>query len=268
MIIQKLNFTLLIITFMTVYANAQISPPGLGDGRTASWFAVGARQDLNREKTWQSMSYLGFGRKSNPDNTDLLFKPAISVLNQEFYHPFRKHWQTSFALSYRRQQEYEETYPFATKEPSLQQEFRMYARLSRSVKIKRFTLTPTIRQEIRRFFQPNFGNTTEPLQFRSRLRMQLSTTIDAEKEHKLMLSSEQLFSFKQANDSKEWSSFSYNESRFMLYYSYSPKDANLIFDVGYMHNLIGKHAPSSVHYLAFDVILKNPFHVFEGNNAG
>lgn len=213
------------------------------------------------------MTYLGFGRKSNPDNANLVVKPAIGVLNQEFYHPFRKHWQTSFALSYRRQQEYEENSPFAKKEPSLQQEFRLYARLSRSIKVKRFTLTPTIRQEIRCFFQPNFSNTSEPLQFRSRFRMQLSTTIDEQKEHKLMLSSEQLFSIKQSNDSKEWSPFSYNESRFMFYYSYSPKDANLIFDVGYMYNLIGQHAPSSVHYLAFDVILKNPFHVFEGHDA-
>jgi len=265
---QRLYFTLLLIIFTTLYAEAQISPPGLGDARTASWFAIGARQDLNRQQTWQSMSYLGFGRKSNPDNTNLLFKPAIYVLNQEFYHSFLQHWQTSFALSYRRQPEYEETYPFAPTEPSLQQEFRLYARLSRSIKMKRLTLTPTIRQEMRRFFQPDFSNTTQPLQFRSRMRVQLSATIDAEKEHKLMLSSEQLFSVQQANDNKAWSSFGYNESRFMLYYSYSPKHANLIFDVGYMHNLIGQHAPSSVHYFAIDVVLKNPFHTFKEHGAG
>jgi hypothetical protein len=88
---------------------AQISPPGEGKARMADWFAI-------------------LGRKSNPDNYDLFFKQEIFVLNQEFYHQMPNNWSYSFALSYRRQDEYSEIPPLEHENPKLKQEFRMYGR--------------------------------------------------------------------------------------------------------------------------------------------
>lgn len=111
---------------------SQISPPGEGKAHTANWFAFGNRQELSTThgRGWQSMSYIGIGRKSNPDNYDLFYKSAILVVNQEFYHQFHSVWQTSFALSYRRQDEYLDNKPYEHDNPKLKQEFRLYGRFS------------------------------------------------------------------------------------------------------------------------------------------
>lgn len=236
----------------------QISPPGLGAGNTASWLAFGVRQELDTLKEWQSMTYVGLGRKSNPDNYDPMFKSAILVLNQEFYHQFHKK-QYSFALSYRRQDEYLDNKPYEHDNPNLKQEFRVYGRLSYIFKTERLKFVPTFRQEIRKFFAPNFSDISENFQFRSRLRLQLTVNIDKLKRHRLIFGSEQLFSISKKNVPNSWTDFNYRESRFTLYYSFSPQSSPLIFSVGYMNNLVGNKQTYDVNYLAFDIVWENPF---------
>lgn len=74
---EYLSLFLFFVVFGNVFS--QISPPGLGKAHTADWFALGIRQDLDTLdiKGWQSLSYVGMGRKSNPDNYDPHYKPAI-----------------------------------------------------------------------------------------------------------------------------------------------------------------------------------------------
>ncbi|WP_437921252.1 hypothetical protein [Sphingobacterium sp. LRF_L2] len=245
---------------LPMFVFSQISPPGLGNGKTASWYAVGLQQDLNKEKGWQSMSYFGIGRKSNPDNYNPAYKPAITVFNQEFYYSFRKNWKTSLALSYRRQNEYEEEEPYWRDSLRLQQEFRLYGRISYTFKIGDIRIVSTFRQELRRFYLANFQNTETPWQLRSRFRIQFFKYLDPQNKHKITGSSEQLFATEKMGSSNTWSNFLYKESRLMLYYSYAPGSLPLIFDVGYMNNLMYTDKYSkSVHYLAFDIIIKNPF---------
>nr|AGU11772.1 hypothetical protein [uncultured organism] len=240
-------------------AFAQISPPGLGTGHTADWIAVGVRQDLDSLKKWESMSYIGMGRKSNLDSYNPFYKSSILVLNQEFYYRFQKHWQSSFALSYRRQDEYVDQYPFEHENPPFQQEFRLYSRLSYILETPRLKFVPTFRQEFRKFFTPSFTKEAESFQLRSRLRLQLTVNLDAEKVHRLIISSEQLFSASELSYPNRWTGLVYHESRFVGYYSLSPKSLPLIFDLGYMADRLGATSPSYVHYLALDVIWKNPF---------
>lgn len=240
---------------------SQISPPGLGNAKTASWFAIGVRQELDTiaGKGWQSMSYLGIGRKSTPDSYNLFQKQAIWVVNQEFYHQFHHNWQYSMALSYRKQDEYLKEAPYYHDNPQWKQEFRLYGRMSYLLSAKRIKFIPTFRQEFRKYYTPDFHNLEENFQLRSRLRLQLKINLDAQKIHRLIVSSEQLFSISKKSFEKQWTGFNYNESRFSLYYSYSPKTIPLIFNVGYMNNLLGAKKAHSVHYLAFDIIIENPF---------
>lgn len=240
---------------------SQISPPGEGIAHTADWFAFGVRQELDtvESRNWQSMTYIGLGRKSNPDNYNPFFKSEIFVLNQEFYHQLQNNWQHSFALSYRRQDEYIQTPPFEHAKPRLQQEFRLYGRLSYTFKASQIKLIPTFRQEFRKFYSPNFKNISEEYQFRSRFRLQLTTNLNHTETHRLTASSEQLFSISKETLQDSWTSFIYKESRFSLYYSYSPQTLPLTFSIGYMNNLVGLKNTYDVHYLAFDIVIENPF---------
>jgi hypothetical protein len=238
---------------------AQLSPPGLGVAHTVDWLAFGVRQDLDSLHRWQSMSYVGLGRKSNPDNYNLLYKPAILVLNQEFYYRFRRHWQQSFALSYRHQDVYAQQAPFEHTNPPFEQEFRAYSRLSYLLETPRLKFVPTLRQEFRKFYTPAFTEEEELLQLRTRFRLQVTVALDAANVHRLIGSSEQLFSTSKLAYPGQWTRFAYQESRFTLYYSLSPTSLPFTFDLGYMADRLGTTLPLYVHYVAVDVIWKNPF---------
>ncbi|TVT43467.1 DUF2490 domain-containing protein [Hymenobacter setariae] len=250
---------LLVICILSKVSSAQISPPGLGAAHTADWLALGVRQDLDSLKKWQSMSYIGLGRKSSLANYNPLAKSSILVLNQEFYYKFHPHWQTSFALSYRHQNEYSDSYPYEPENPAFEQEFRLYSRISYVLETPRFKLVPTFRQEFRKFYTPTFTRGAETFQFRSRLRLQLTVNLDAAKVHRLIVSSEQLFSASDLSFPNHWTRLGYRESRFVGYYSVAPKAFPLIFDFGYMANWLGGPSPAVVHYAALDIIWKNPF---------
>lgn len=258
---KKLFVNILLGVVFVSKCFSQISPPGEGKAHDADWFAFGIRQELDtiEGKGWQSMSYIGLGRKSNPDNYNPFFKPAILVINQEFYNSFHNDWQYSLGLSYRKQDEYVDKPPFEHKNPKLKQEFRLYGRFSYIFNTSHIKLVPTFRQEFRKFYTPNFQNTKDNFQFRSRFRLQLTANLDNKKRHRLIASSEQLFSINKENTSNVYTKFTYRESRFALYYSYSPETLPFIFSIGYMNNLVGLKKHYDVHYLAFDIIIENPF---------
>lgn len=236
-----------IVLFFATKLPAQISPPGLGHSKTASWFAAGFKQKLN--KKWQSMTYFGMGRTSG-NSLNPIEKPAIFVLNQEFYHQLKNNLKYSFALSLRDQKE---IIPSNGKTVD-QQEIRLYGRLSYAFKSKKFKITPTFRQEFRKFFAPKSLKDAESFALRTRLRLQLSIGLNQDASKKLILSSEQLFSTEKDALSKEWSDLQYHESRFLAYYSVTPKNSSVTFDIGYMNNLVGGNHPYDVSYLALDLV--------------
>ena len=256
---MKKHFTFLLVLCFANTITAQISSPGLGKANNANWFAVGVQQQLDtiQYKDWQSMTYVGVGRKSNPDTNNPFYKPAIFVINQEFYHQFHNNWQYSVALSYRKQNEYSDTFPYEEDDPKWKQEFRLYGRFSYIFKTGRLKFTPTIRQEFRKFYAPDFTNTDENFQLRSRFRLQLAINLDADKHHKLTFNSEQLFSI--SKETTQWSDFNYRESRFSLYYSYSPVKIPVTFSLKNKKNIVGATNSYAVDYFAFDMVFKDLF---------
>ncbi len=252
------------VNLLTVYfslifcttALAQLSPPGMGGTNTALWSAVGVKQGLNEKNT--SMTYVGFGRISGANEGDPLGMPSIFVVNQEFYHKFSPDWKYSFAVSYRRQHEYDESYEDKEKD-AINQEFRVYGRLQYTADFGDTKLTTTLRQEVRKFYTDNFAQLPNDFQLRTRLKAQYAVPLDIAGMSNLMGSAEALFAV--SNDSSEgWGSMVYKETRFCLYYNFSPQSLPVAFDVGYMNDLIG-HGSHTVDasYLAFDVIVKDPF---------
>ena len=126
----------------------------------------------------------------------------------------------------------------------------------------------TFRQEFRKFFTPHFQDWNESFQFRSRLRGQLALNFDKNKIHKLIFSTELLFSIsKTLAPIPTWSKFNYKEGRFCLYYSIDPKKSPFIFNIGYMNNLVGSSNPYSGHYIATDIIWENPLDIFKSKKG-
>ncbi|MXN92072.1 DUF2490 domain-containing protein [Flavobacterium sp. Sd200] len=255
---KHLLFYILTLLFSNFYASAQISPPGLGSTKNAFWSAVGVRQKLDTKNT--SLTYIGLGRISDPEGDANPFKKqSIVVLNEEIYHKINPHWQYSYALSYRRQNQYENENPYDLETPSIHQEFRGYGRINYTTAIGEVKLKTTYRQEIRKFFTPDFGEVEDDLQLRSRFKTQATVALDSDHENSLLGSAEALFSDSN-DDTNGWSGFEYKESRFCLYYSYAPHNIPVVFDVGYMNDLVGHgHHLQDSNYLAVDIIVENIF---------
>lgn len=251
------------ILLLSYTAYSQVSPPGLGAAKAASWFAFGLKQRFGRSKKWQSMSYIGMGRKSNPDNDAPFLKPAIWVLNQEFYHQFHPNWQYSMALSYRKQNEYNDDPPYGQTQAGYKREWRLYGRMAYSRSSERLKFTTTLRQELRTFVHPLAEAAGELLQLRSRLKFQLAVNLDKRKIHRLIAGYESLFSVSRIDQADAWTPFRYQESRFTLYYAVSPLNMPFTIDLGYMNDLVGFKSPYSVHYLALDVVFNNPLGLFK-----
>jgi hypothetical protein len=249
----------LLISFLLSYsnANAQLSPPGLGDTHDAFWSAIGVQQKISEKTT--SMTYVGEGRISGPNDNDMMKEQSILVLNEEMYHAINPSWKYSYALSYRRQDLYGDNTAYEVKHPEIQQEFRVYGRLSNSRTLGRMKWKNTLRQEVRKFYTPDFDNPEDVMQLRTRLKTQLTLQLGSTNENHITGSAEALFSISDETNAG-WGSFGYKESRFCLYYSYAPKSLPVTFDVGYMNDLMGYgHDVADASYLAFDIILENPF---------
>lgn len=240
------------------YSNsfAQITPPGLGKVNTASWFALGVKQNLNQKETTTSTTFIGVGRISDPDDYNLIKKPSIYVVNEEVTHRFKENWKYSFALSYRWQNEYKKTEPYHLDTPDVRKEIRYYNRFTYLKKFKNIDFSLTYRPELRFFFDPNFDSAAEKMQFRSRISGKTAFNINELKTQKIITSVELLFA---TSKTENWSPFEYKETRFSLYYSLGIPKQKITLNVGYMNNLIGKSKLKDAHYLAFDVVIKNPF---------
>lgn len=241
--------------------HAQISPPGLGEANTAFWSAFGVRRPLDSLGRKQALSYIALGRKSSPDDYNLVSKQAIIVLNHEVYHSFAPNQQYSYALSYRRQPKYESSAPY--EKEATEQEFRIYGRYAYTFKLgKRWKLKNTVRQEFRKFFDADFRQAEENFQLRTRIKSQLTYNLSPKNNQKLALSAEGLFSTSYLNEPEQkWTPFGYREMRIGAYYMFSIPHSPFSVDIGYVNDLIrGSRSvkKGGVHYLAVDVIWNLP----------
>ncbi|MFB6457014.1 DUF2490 domain-containing protein [Chitinophaga sp. Hz27] len=263
---RKANISIAIFFFLLlcliVPAYAQLSPPGLGKANTAFWMALGMRQPLDTAGKVESLTYVGLGRTSNPTgDANPLHNQAILVLNQEFYHHYRKSKEFSYALSYRRQNNYEASYPYHHEEPAYEQEFRLYGRYALTTNVRHLTWKNTLRQEFRKFFTPDFKTADEDFQFRTRIKSQLSIPLNTINHNKLSTSAEVLFSISKEHESDHWDNYGYRETRFTVYYTMHPKHLPFTVDIGYMNDLLGTgHDITDVHYMAVDIIWEGKKH--------
>lgn len=254
-----LIFLLSIGSFQAV--QAQLSPPGLGKTKRAFWSAVGIKRKLDSVGKKETMTYFGLGRKSDPDHSGLLENQAILVLNHEVYRNFAPNQQYSYAVSYRRQDNYETKAPYRFED--VEQEFRIYGRYAYTLHLSdQWQWKNTARLEFRKFYTADFSKADENFQFRTRLKTQLTYTLPTKTKQALTLSAEGLFAISRYNDDdKNGSKLAYKEARLGLYYWFQIPKTPLAMDIGYVNNLINgyRDAKSGVHYLAVDLIWTIPY---------
>lgn len=256
-LIMMKHLTFIAVLLSIFHLHSQISSPSIGETNLAAWFALGIRQDLDTIDKKESMTYVGFGRSSQPDNYRILQRPTVFVVNQEYYQKFGKSWQYSVALSYYRDKQYKKEFPFQLSSPSVQQEIRAYGRIGYFLNFSVFKLTLSFREEFRNFFNQKFGAMNKNLELRSRLRLQLRYKIDPKKIHQIELGLEALGRTQHYLSTNKWKPFEYSETDLYLYYSYSPTKIPFTFDFGYMNYISPKFR--STQYFGFDIVWNNPF---------
>ncbi len=260
--IKKFFTGLFLLMCAGTLVQAQISPPGLGDANTAFWSAFGVKRQLDSLGKKQALSYIAIGRKSSPDNNALFSRQAIFVLNHEVYHSFAPHQQYSYAISYRRQPQYESEAPYDKE--NTEQEFRIYGRYAYTFDLgEKLKLKNTVRQEFRKFFDADFHKVEEDFQLRTRIKSQLTYNLSPKNNQKLAISAEALFSISHLNEpAPEWGNFGYREMRIAAYYMFTIPNSPFTVDIGYMDDLIrGSRSihHGGVHYLAADLIWNIPY---------
>ena len=243
---------------------AQISPPGLSDTRVSSWMAVGLDQSLDKDQSWQSFSYIGYGFMSNPAGVYNLFeKPSMMIVNQEIKRKLTDHFSATGALSYRWQYRYQDAKPFHKADPSSKKEFRVYGKLSYNWKTDKIKWNIDFRPEYRKFFLPSFDGETPRNALRARFKLKSTIPLANNNCHFLILSAESLFQNEKVlplgQHKGDWTGFFYDDSRFCLYYRYAPAGLPLYGEIGYMNNLAGKSPTISMHHLGLDIVFKDLF---------
>lgn len=228
----------------------------MGDSKLGYWNAVAIKQTLDTLDQKQLVLYTGFGRKSNPDDFNPFKKQGIFILNAEFYHHFSKSFQYSLAASYRLQNEYAGTSPYAALTPSYRQEYRLYGRFSHLFEWQRIKLVNTFRAESRFFLQPDFAWWTEDFQLRLRYRLQFSYAFGKNQTNRFVISAEPLFANSHQHALTTWGGFSYRESRFCFFWGHTFKNAPFTVHIGYMLNQL---TDKFVSYGSVDLIWNNPF---------
>jgi len=238
---------------------AQITPPGLGNARTAAWTAIGAREHLDDVDRRVSLTYVGVGTTSGRDDANPFSRPDILVLNEEYFDQFDPHWMYSVGLSYRRQNAFESD----GDDWRLKRfhELRLYGRFSSVLGSERVKVVNTLRPEIRGFVQPSFAASETPLQFRFRFKTQVAWAVEKTGRHKLIVAAEELASVGRDRAlSSGWSDFGYRESRFSFFYSLDHEKLPCVVDVGLMNNLLGRATQLvDVQYVALDLVFRDPF---------
>lgn len=252
--------TFLLFVLCTSCLFGQLTPPGLGsNSHLNAWFAIGLDQKLDSAGRFSSMTYFGLAGQSTAENTNAFEHLGILVVNQEVKFKFLPVWSVSLAASYRHQNEFEKTTPYLAAEDRFKQEFRIYSRITKSWQ-KKWIPSIAIRQEYRRFYDPEFRDWKISSAFRSRLKFQSEFNLISSKRLTALVGAEFLFSTEFQELTQTWQHFQYGETRLSAIVSYHSKNHSITYNLGYMNDLL--HVPAgekSVHYISASIVFTNIF---------
>lgn len=243
-------------------ADAQIGAEAQG-GRLTLWTALGI--DYKLSSRWASITDLGYGCHSDPDNIQLFKRQGLNVLTQDFTYNINSHWRVAISAGYWRRLAYLDDAPYNARDYPYQfrNELRPYQRLYYRLNIGQVKLTNTFRIDERFYFTQNFQDSwTTPFEFRARYMLDARRSFTKNKKNWLIVNDEVLTAIDK-RDNDTWSAYQLTENRLSLYYRHTFTQQRIDIDLGLMHQY-WRERPGAANFntsynIMFDIILHDPF---------
>lgn len=252
-------------------AAAQIGAEAQG-GRLTLWTALGI--DYKLSSRWASMTDLGYGCHSDPDNTQLFKRQGLNVLTQDFIYHINSHWRVAISGGYWRRNAYQDQAPYNARNfpYEFRNELRPYQRLYYKLNIGQVKITNTFRIDERFYFTQNFHDAwTTPFEFRARYMLDGRRPFTKDKQNWVIVNDEVLTAIDERAGGS-WSDYQLTENRLSLYYRHTFTKQRVDIDLGLMHQY-WRERPGASNFnvscnIMFDVILHDPFRKQQEKAAG
>ncbi|MGZ3863146.1 MAG: DUF2490 domain-containing protein [Bacteroidia bacterium] len=239
-------------------------------GQVSLWTALGIDQQIS--KKWLSVTDLGFGRHSDPDNFSVLKRQGLNVATQDFIYKANSHWHFTLSFGYWRRNAYDDIRPFDMRAEPFQfrNELRPFQKIYYLHNIGKIKINHVFRTDYRFYYNQDFSDVWgTPFEFRARYLQAWKIPLDPEKKNWFIASDEILSAVDQYNGTvariknAAWSPYQITENRFSVYYRRSFIEKRIDLDFGIMHQYWrerpGINTFNISYNLMFDIIIHDPF---------
>jgi hypothetical protein len=257
------------LVLAAINSYAQIGAEAQG-GQFTMWTALGIDQEIS--KKWLSVTDLGFGRHSDPNNLQVLKRQGLNVVTQDFVYKPNPHWGFAFSFGYWRRNAYEDNTPYDERPVpySFRNELRPFQRINYYHTIKNINVSHSIRADYRFYYDQNFSDVwTTPFEFRARYMQTWKFPLSKDHKNWFITNDEVLSAIDRYSGvtalvkNANWSPYQITENRLSVYYRRSFVEKRIDIDIGLMHQYWrdkpGVNNFSVSYNLMFDIIIRDPF---------
>jgi hypothetical protein len=239
-------------------------------GKVSLWTALGIDQKISER--WLSVTDMGYGRHSDPNNSAFLKRQGLNVLTQDFIYKANKHWSFSVSMGYWRRNVYDDNLPYDARNypQQFRNEVRPYQKTYYHHAVKNMKVTHVLRTDYRFYFDQTFNHRwPTPFEFRARYLQSWKISLTKDKKNFIIPIDEVLTgvdkysaTVAQQKNSK-WSPYQFTENRLSLYYRRSLFEQKIDIDIGMMYQYWrdkpGVSTFNISYNIMFDIIIKEPF---------
>jgi hypothetical protein len=238
-------------------------------GQLTFWGALGLDQAIG--KKWTSVTDIGYGRHSDPDNLQIFQRQGLNVLTQDFVYKPNTHWKFAFSFGYWRRNAYDDIPPYEQRAKPYQfrNEVRPFQRIYYLHTINRVKISHAFRTDYRFYYNQDFSDRwSTPFEFRARYLQAWKFPLDKEQKNWFILNDEVLTAVDKYSASlisvkgTTWSPYQFTENRLSFYYRRT-LGGRIDLDIGLMHQYWrerpGVNTFQISYNLMFDIIIRNPF---------
>lgn len=250
-------------------AFAQIGAEAQG-GKVSLWTALGI--DLKISERWLSVTDMGYGRHSDPNNNTFLKRQGLNVVTQDFIYKANKHLHFSISMGYWRRNFYDDNVPYDSRNypQQFRNEIRPYQKTYYHHTIKKIKVTHVLRTDYRFYFDQTFNHQwNTPFEFRTRYLQSWKIALTKNQKNFIIPINEVLTAIDKysatvaTQKNSKWSPYQFTENRLSLYYRRSLFDQKIEVDLGLMYQYWrdkpGVSTFNTSYNIMFDIIIKEPF---------
>ncbi len=266
---MKHNLILTCFLLINLSLFSQVGAEAQG-GKVSMWLALGIDQKIS--KHWVSVTDIGYGRHSDPNDLLLVKRQGLNVLTQDLIYKINKHWHFSACFGYWRRDFYTDDIPYNARSYPYQfrNEIRPYQKTYYHHQLKNIDITHVLRTDYRFYYEQTFATRWSTL-FEFRLRYLQVWKIPLTKNKKnFIIPIDEILTAIDKNSSAtttpknyKWSPYQFTENRFSLYYRRSLFNQKVDIDLGIMYQYWrdrpGTNTFNTSYNLMIDIIFKEPF---------